>query len=60
MQWTISQPVNASPAINDPTTAVQALEQIEDLLRRLGRRRLEIGAFLDPRWQAPCPHRLSE
>ena len=28
-----------SPAINDPTTAVQALDQIEDLLLRLGRRR---------------------
>ncbi|MGP0091527.1 MAG: DUF2254 domain-containing protein [Xanthobacteraceae bacterium] len=26
-----------SPAINDPTTAVQAIDQIEDLLRRLGR-----------------------
>lgn len=26
-----------SPAINDPTTAVQALDQIEDLLIRLGR-----------------------
>ena len=36
-----------SPAINDPTTAVQALDQIEDLLRRLGRRRLEIGATHD-------------
>jgi len=36
-----------SPAINDPTTAVQALDQIEDLLRRLGRRRLEIGAIYD-------------
>jgi uncharacterized membrane protein len=36
-----------SPAINDPTTAVQALDQIEDLLIRLGRRRLEIGAFCD-------------
>jgi uncharacterized membrane protein len=35
------------PAINDPTTAVQALDQIEDLLVRLGRRRLEIGAFRD-------------
>lgn len=33
-----------SAAINDPTTAVQALDQIEDLLRRLGVRRLEIGA----------------
>jgi uncharacterized membrane protein len=37
-----------SPAINDPTTAVQALDQIEDLLLRLGRRRLEIGAFRGP------------
>jgi uncharacterized membrane protein len=36
-----------SPAVNDPTTAVQALDQIEDLLRRLGRRRLEIGAIHD-------------
>ena len=36
-----------SPAINDPTTAVQALDQIEDLLRRIGRRRLEIGAIYD-------------
>jgi uncharacterized membrane protein len=26
-----------SPAINDPTTAVQAIDQLEDLLRRLGR-----------------------
>jgi uncharacterized membrane protein len=34
-----------SPAINDPTTAVQSLDQIEDLLLRLGRRRLEIGAY---------------
>ena len=36
-----------SPAINDPTTAVQALDQIEDLLIRLGRRRLEIGCYCD-------------
>ena len=36
-----------SPAINDPTTAVQALDQIEDLLLCLGSRRLEIGAFRD-------------
>jgi uncharacterized membrane protein len=36
-----------SPAINDPTTAVQALDQIEDLLLRLGRRRLDVGAFAD-------------
>jgi uncharacterized membrane protein len=36
-----------SPAINDPTTAVQALDQIEDLLLRLGCRRLEISEFRD-------------
>lgn len=51
-----------SPAINDPTTAVQALDQIEDLLLLLGRCRLETGAFRDgeaklrvtiafPRWE---------
>jgi len=37
-----------SPAVNDPTTAVQALDQIEDLLTRLGQRHLEIGAYRDP------------
>jgi uncharacterized membrane protein len=36
-----------SPAVNDPTTAVQAIDQIEDLLRRLGRRRLDAGQALD-------------
>ncbi|MGB7731263.1 MAG: DUF2254 domain-containing protein [Candidatus Acidiferrum sp.] len=36
-----------SPAINDPTTAVQALDQIEDLLLRLGQRHLEIGTHFD-------------
>jgi uncharacterized membrane protein len=36
-----------SPAINDPTTAVQALDQIQDQLLRLGNRRLEIGAVRD-------------
>lgn len=51
-----------SPAVNDPTTAVQALDQIEDLLRRLGRRRLDAGyardsdgtirvTFPTPTWQ---------
>ena len=48
-----------SPAINDPTTAVQALDQIEDLLLRLGRRRLEISEYRDKhgnlRLIAPCP-----
>lgn len=36
-----------SPASNDPTTAVQALDQIEDLLLRLGKRKLEAGAIRD-------------
>lgn len=36
-----------SPAINDPTTAVQALDQIEDLLQRLGRKQLQVGAKRD-------------
>jgi uncharacterized membrane protein len=36
-----------SPANNNPTTAVQALDQIGDLLLRLAQRQLEIGAFLD-------------
>jgi uncharacterized membrane protein len=36
-----------SAAVNDPTTAVQTLDQIEDLLLRLGQRHLEIGAFRD-------------
>ena len=36
-----------SPAVNDPTTAVQALDQIEDLLTRLGNRQLDGGRFAD-------------
>jgi uncharacterized membrane protein len=36
-----------SPAINDPTTAVQAIDQIEDLLRRLGGRDLDAGTARD-------------
>jgi uncharacterized membrane protein len=36
-----------SPAINDPTTAVQALDQIEDLLLRLGHRDLVAGSVRD-------------
>jgi uncharacterized membrane protein len=36
-----------SPAVNDPTTAVQALDQIEDLLFRLGGSRLQTGAARD-------------
>jgi uncharacterized membrane protein len=36
-----------SPAVNDPTTAVQALDQIEDILRRLGTRSLTGGLVRD-------------
>lgn len=36
-----------SPAINDPTTAVMALDQVEDLLLRLGRRSLSAGRSRD-------------
>jgi uncharacterized membrane protein len=36
-----------SPAINDPTTAVQAIDQIEDLLRRLGAHDLDAGYGYD-------------
>ena len=36
-----------SPAINDPTTAVQALDQIEDLMMRLGRSDLAGGRVRD-------------
>ena len=36
-----------SPAINDPTTAVQTIDQIEDLLRRLGGRQLDAGRVRD-------------
>ncbi len=38
-----------SPAINDPTTAVQALDQVEDLLLRLGRTSLSAGRVRDAR-----------
>ncbi len=36
-----------SPAVNDPTTAVQALDQIEDLLRHLGCRQLDARCARD-------------
>jgi uncharacterized membrane protein len=36
-----------SPAVNDPTTAVQALDQIEGLLLRLGSSNLDAGKFID-------------
>ncbi len=36
-----------SAAINDPTTAVQTIDQIEDLLRRLGEHELDTGYARD-------------
>jgi uncharacterized membrane protein len=36
-----------SPAINDPTTAVQTIDQLEDLLRRLGSVELDAGYVSD-------------
>jgi uncharacterized membrane protein len=36
-----------SPGVNDPTTAVQALDQLHDLLRALSRRRFPASARLD-------------
>ncbi len=36
-----------SPAVNDPTTAVQAMDQIEDLLHRLGDCILDVGYITD-------------
>lgn len=36
-----------SPAINDPTTAVLAIDQIHHLLRNVGRRRLDDGRVCD-------------
>lgn len=48
-----------SPAVNDPTTAVQSLDYIEDLLRCLGNRRLQAGRLYDVagalRVTFPCP-----
>jgi uncharacterized membrane protein len=37
-----------SPAINDPTTAVQCLDRIHDLLRRIAVRPLPSGRYRDP------------
>lgn len=36
-----------SPAVNDPTTAVQALDELDDLLRRIAIRDLDIGSVFD-------------
>jgi uncharacterized membrane protein len=49
-----------SPGINDPTTAVQALDQIHDLLRSLCTRAIPAGSRMDDSGQLrlilPRPH----
>ena len=37
-----------SPAVNDPTSAVMALDQLHNLLRFVARRRLDVGEHRDP------------
>jgi len=36
-----------SAALNDPSTAAQAIDQLDDLLRRIGNRRLAVGNVYD-------------
>src|ERR1700749_1026961 len=46
--WPVDIAIKAlSPAINDPTTAVQTIDQLEDLLRRLGAAELDAGYAVD-------------
>ncbi len=47
-----------SPAINDPTTAVLAIDQLHHLLRNVGNRHLDEGIVHDRFWRAPA--RLSD
>jgi uncharacterized membrane protein len=49
-----------SPAINDPTTAVLALDQIENLLRQVGLRRLDTGLVHDSTGQLRLVYRTPE
>jgi uncharacterized membrane protein len=43
-RWLVDIAIKAlSPAINDPTTATQAIDQLEDLIRRVGMRQLASG-----------------
>ena len=49
-----------SPAVNDPTTASQSLDQIQDQLLRLGRSRLRMGQFRDVEGQVRVIVRVPE
>ncbi len=48
IRWLVDIAIKAlSPAVNDPTTAVQAIDHIDDLLRRLGPRSLVLPGRRD-------------
>lgn len=49
-----------SPAINDPTTAVLAIDQLQHLLQLLGRRRLDTGVWRDPAGQLRLVYRTPD
>jgi len=49
-----------SPAINDPTTAVLALDQIHNLLREVGMRRLDTGLVHDSTGQLRIVYRTPD
>jgi len=49
-----------SPAINDPTTAVLALDQIRNLLREVGLRRLDTGLVHDSTGQLRLVYRTPD
>jgi uncharacterized membrane protein len=49
-----------SPAINDPTTAVLAIDQIQYLLRHLGNRRLDEGLRRDARGSVRLVYRTPD
>jgi uncharacterized membrane protein len=49
-----------SPAINDPTTAVLALDQIHRLLRVVARRQLDTGRILDSSGQLRLAYRTPD
>ncbi|MDH3724813.1 MAG: DUF2254 domain-containing protein, partial [Thermoleophilia bacterium] len=48
-RWLVDIAIKAlSSAINDPSTALQAIDQIEDLLHRVSMRRIAAGEISDP------------
>jgi uncharacterized membrane protein len=49
-----------SPAINDPTTGVLALDQLHHLLARVGRRRLDTGVVRDVAGQVRLVYRTPD